>query len=328
MSAVALGRAARRGRPLHETVLRAFTAAPGFDYKFFLVIPRPPLPEQAVRAALARFIRHRVNSLDRRIEQAVAAAAPNDDAEDIAQELAEKHYRRVYLSDRRDFTRDILTEGRGLTWQQVHGNAAFAVASFFGRDAVGSDRLAEAFHDSLGHTGKYQDQVEKLIKLLAAEGAKRELAGQSLDDLYGTHWKHTAETDAEAIYQVDFAAICNVRDVLALLAEAITVYRITKDNVPDDPMMRRLLDFFRSSEQTHVWVRAASTLAYSPPDYCWKWMASMIEMICCDPDELSSFEEMTKQIDFTQNDIEDLLHRSAEKPSADPHRVLWLPSRL
>ena len=325
--AVALGRAAERGRPLHVTVLRAFTAAPGAECYFFVAVPRPPLPEQAVRAALAWFIRSRVVSLDRRIERAVATAASDDDAEDIAQELAERHYRRVYLADRRDFSRDILTQGRRLTRQQAQGSAVFAVASFLGRDAVGSDRLAEAFRDSWGYAGKYDDQSEELIRLIAAEGAKRELAGQSIDDLYGADLKHTVDIDTQAIYQVDFAAICNVRDVLVLLAEAVTTYWIYKDDYSDDPMISRLVDFFSSSIHTHVWIRAAAILAYTSHDYCWKWITEMIVMICCDPDNLSSFKEMARRIDFTQNDIEALVGRAAERPCVDPNHVLWLPDR-
>ncbi|MGH9477583.1 MAG: hypothetical protein ACRD1C_14875 [Terriglobales bacterium] len=124
-----------------------------------------------------------------------------------------------------------------------------------------------------------------------------------------------------------FAAICNFRDVLALLAQAVATYWIYKDSFPDDPMIRRLVDFFSSSIQTHVWVRAAAPLAGSSPDYCWKWMSSMMVMICCDPDSLGSFEKTAKRIDFTQDDIENLVYRAAEGPCVDPHRVLWLPDR-
>jgi hypothetical protein len=73
--AEALGRAARRGRPLHQTVLQIFAFDPHFELKSFLPTPRLPLPEQAVRAALVWFVRSRENSLDRRIERAVAAAS-------------------------------------------------------------------------------------------------------------------------------------------------------------------------------------------------------------------------------------------------------------
>ena len=308
--AAALSRAARRGRPLHETVLRAFTG--DHDFRFFLATARPPLPEQAVRAALVWFVRHASYRLERRIERAIAAAASDDDAEDIAEELAERHYRSIYLSHRRDFDRDIMTEGRRLTRRQAHGSTVFTLASFFGKDAVGSNRLVEAFRDSWGYAGNYDAQFEELVALLATEGIKRELAGLPLHDLYGSSRRHTVDTDTQAICHVDFAAICKVRDVLALLAETITIYRITKDNIPDDPIIRRLVDFFASSLQTHVWVRAAARLAYKPPDYRWQWMASMIEMICCDPDDLGSFEEMTRRIDFTREDIDSLLNRALQ----------------
>jgi len=286
--AEALGRAARPGRPLHETVLRVFAADPRFDLKIFLATPRLPLPDQAVRAALAWFIRYREKSVYRRIERAVAAASSDDEAEDIAAGLAERHYLCVSRRDRRDFNRDILTEGLRLTRKEALGHAVFAMASFVSQEAVGSDRLAEAARDSFGFTGEYQAEVEALVGFMAAENTKRELAGQHL---IGSLQKHTMDANTEAIRQADFAAICKVRDVLALLAEAAMIFRLTRKSIPDDPMMRRLVDFFTSSYETHHWVRAAAPLAYGTPADSWQWMASVIVMICGDLNDLGSFEE-------------------------------------
>jgi hypothetical protein len=195
-----------------------------------------------------------------------------------------------------------------LTRKQALGLAVTEMASFLGQEAVGSDRFAEALRDSLGYAGEYQDDVEALIRFIAAENAERELTGKPL---HGNPQKRTMEADAEAIRQVDFAAICKVRDVLSLLAEAGIVYRAAKKRVPDDPMMRRLADFFTSSYKTHMYVRMATPLTYTAPADSWKWMASVIVMICTDPDGLVDFEEMANRIDFTLDDIHDFVSRSA-----------------
>ena len=303
--AEALGRAARRGRPLHETVLQIFAFDPCFDLESFLAVPRLPLPEQAVRAALAWFIRHRENSLDRRIERAVATASADEDPDDIALEHAMRHYRRIYLSERYDFNRDILTDGPRMTWEQAVGCAHLAV----GQEAVGSDLYAKALLDSLGDTGEYRTKFEELISFMVTKDIEREFEGQSP---YGSGPKHTMDMDIEAVHQTDFATICNARDVLALLAETAYILKITRKTIPDDPMIRRLVDFLTSSYMNHFWASAAAPLAHTAPANSWKRMASVIVMICSEPVHLNSFQKMTKEIDFTRDDIESILSRSAE----------------
>jgi hypothetical protein len=55
----------------------------------------------------------------------------------------------------------------------------------------------------------------------------------------------------------------------------------------------------------------ATPLTYTAPADSWKWMASVIVMICTDPDDLAAFEEMADRIDFTLDDIHDFVSRSA-----------------
>ncbi len=313
--AEALARVARRGRSLHETVLRIFAADPRFDLKIFLVTPALPVPERAVRAALTWYVRNRVDSVDRRIERAVAAASSDDEAEDVASDLAERHYRRAFRSDRRDFKREALTEGLRLTAPEADAFAVFALARLLGQEAVGSDRFAEAFRDSIGRGGQYQDEADALARFVARENAKRELSGQPP---IGGVQRRTIEADVEAISKVSFAAIIQVRDTLSLLAEAAMIYRSTRDSIPEDQMVRRLIDFFTSSYETHVWVRAATPLSDTPLADSWKWMTSVIVMICSDPGDLESFQEMARRIDFTVGDLRGLVNRSTAERRARP----------
>ena len=300
--AAALGLAARPGRPLHQTVLQIFTFDPHFELKSFLPTPRLPLPEQALRAALVWFVRHRENTLARRIERAVAAAPADKDPDEIALDLAMRHYRSIYLSERYDYNRDILTEGPRMTWQQAVGYAYLAV----GQETVGSDLYAKAVFDSFGDPGEYQTKLEGVMRSLTAENIRREFAGQPA---IGSGLKRTMDMDIEAIRQADFATICNARDVLALLAEAAYIFKITRKAIPDDPMIRRLKDFLASSFMNHFWVRTAAPLAYTAPPDSWKRMSSALVMICAEPVHLSTFQEMAKEIDFTLDDIESILSR-------------------
>jgi hypothetical protein len=308
-----LARVARPGRSLHETVLRIFAADPRFDLKIFLVTPALPVPERAVRAALTWFVRNRVDSVHRRIERAVAAASSDDEAEDVASELAERHYRRAFRSDRRDFKREALTEGLRLTAPEAGAFAVFTLARLLGQELVGSDRFAEAFRDSIGRGGQYQDEADALVRFVARENAKRELSGQPT---IGSVQGGTIEADVEAIGKVSLAAICQVRDTLSLLAEAAMIYRATRDSIPEDQMVRRLIDFFTSSYETHLWVCAATPLSYTPLADSWKWMTSMIVMICSDPGDLESFQEMARRIDFTVGDLRGLVSRSTAERRA------------
>jgi hypothetical protein len=178
---------------------------------------------------------------------------------------------------------------------------------------VGSDRFAEAFRDSIGRSGQYQDEADTIARFVARENAKRELSGQPT---IGSVQGGTIEADVEAIDKVSLAAICQVRDTLSLLAEAAMIYRATRDSIPEDQMVRRLIDFFTSSYETHLWVRAATPLSYTPLADSWKWMTSMIVMICSDPGDLESFQEMARRIDFTVCDLRGLVSRSTAERRA------------
>lgn len=313
--AEALGRAARQGRSVQETVLRVFSADPRFDLNLFLATPRLAVPEPAVRAAFTWFIRHKVNSVQRRIERAVAAAPSGVEAEDIVADLTERHYIRAYRSDWRDLDRDILTEGPRLTRQEALGFSVVSMVSFLGQESVGAERFAEASREAFGESGQHQAVVDGLFRFMEAENTRRELAGQPP---IGSSRPHTMDADAEAIGRVRFEAICTVRDALALLAEAGMIYRMTKKSIPDDPMRLQLADFFKSSYQAHIWTRAATPLTYTTLADSWEWLASLIVMICCDPEDLGSFEEVARGIDFTLEDIRGLVRRASESRQGPP----------
>lgn len=226
-----------------------------------------------------------------------------------AADLTERHYIRAYRSDWRDFNRDILTEGSRLTRQEALGLSVISMASLLGQESVGAERYAEAAREAFGGSGQHQGLIDELFRFMEAVNTRRELAGQLPID---SSRPHTMDADSEVIGQVSFEAICAVRDTLALLAEAGMIYRAMKKTIPEDPMRLKLTEFFKSSHQAHIWTRAATLLTYTTLADSWEWMASLIVMICCDPEDLGPFEEMTGGIDFTLEDIRGLVRRARE----------------
>jgi hypothetical protein len=83
---------------------RLFTFNPRYRLEIFLVAPQLPLPERPVRDALIWFIQHRENSVARRIQRVIASTGSPDAIEEIAGDLALKHYLSVYRSHRQDHT--------------------------------------------------------------------------------------------------------------------------------------------------------------------------------------------------------------------------------
>ena len=304
--AESLARATRRGRPLYEAVLEIFTADPRFSSKVFLAVPRPPLPEHAVREALAWFIRYRENSVWRRIERAVAGLSA-EDAEDVAAEVAQRHYIGVYRSQEKDLDRRLITEGHALSKREALGHTVLSVANLLGQEAIGSERFAEAASDSFGDAGEPQGEIEALTKYMAAENIRRELTGEPL--IGSDSQKHTIDADIDAIRKIDFDVICRLRDTLALLAEAAMIYEAFRASLRADPMIRHLLDFFTSDIYANLWVRGAAPIAYTEPAESWKRMVASIVTICSDVEDLADFEKMAERIDFTLDEIRDFVIR-------------------
>lgn len=257
-----------------------------------------------MREALVWFIRYRENSVWRRIERAVVGLS-DEDAEDEAAEVARRHYLSVSRSQKRDYGRRLITEGRALSKGEAMGHADLSVANLLGQELIGSDRFAAAVSDSFGDPANYQDEIEALIKYLTTENIRRELAGEPL--IGSNSQMHKIDTDIDAIRRVDFSVICRTRDTLALLAEAAMIYETFKERLRNDAMIGRLLEFFTSDIYTNLWVRWAAPIAFTEPAESWKHMAASIVTICSDVDDLVDFEEMADRIDFNLDDIRDFV---------------------
>jgi hypothetical protein len=211
-----LALASLRGRPLHEAVLRLFTYNPRFHINIFLVTPPLPLAERPVRDALTWFIQYRENSVTRRIERAIARAHSSDAAEEIAADLAQRHYLGVLRAQRKDFAESIVTRGIKLTRDRAIGLSNLAISGILGQDAIGADLLADAIRDSTVIPDNSRAELESLIQFMIRENQRRGFAGEPL---IGAHPPETMERDIAALRAIDFTALCRMRDTLALLAE-------------------------------------------------------------------------------------------------------------
>ncbi len=298
-----LALATRRGRPLHEAVLRLFTYNPRYRLDIFLVAPQLPLAESPVRDALIWFIQHRENSVARRIERAVARAESPDAAEEIAADLARKHYLDVFRSQRKDHTGNIVTRGFPLTKAQAIAQSNLAIADVLGQDAIGADLYVDGMRYSSLISGNVRGELEPLIQFMISENRRRELAGEPL---IGAHPPETMEHDIAAVRHIEFSSLCRMRDTLALLAEANLIYESARETRHNDPRMHRLLEFFTSSMEAHLLVLAANRIARAPIADAWKVMAQAIVMYCPE-EQFATFDALDSKITFTVDDIRSII---------------------
>jgi hypothetical protein len=298
-----LALATRRGRPLHESVLRLFTYNPRYRLDIFLVAPQLPVPESPVRDAFVWFIQHRENSVRRRIERAVASAQSPDAAEEMALDLARKHYLGVSRSQQRDHTGNIVTRGFPLTQAQAIAQSNLAIADVLGPDAIGADLYADAMRHTSGISDNVRSELEPLIQFMIAENRRRELAGEPL---IGAHPPETMDHDIAAVRRIEFSSLCRIRDTLALLAEANLIYESARETRRDHPMMQHLLEFFTSSMEAHLLVLAANLIARAPIAEAWKVMAQAVVMYCPEED-FATFDALHSKITFTVDDIRSVI---------------------
>jgi len=196
-----LALATRRGRPLHEAVLRLFTYNPRYRLGILLVAPQLPMPEKPVRDALIWFIQHRENSVTRRIQRVIASAESPDAAEEIAAGLARKHYLGVVRSQREDDAENIVTRGYPLTRAEANAQSDRAVADVLGQDAIGADLYADGLRYSSLIPDSARNELDSLINFMISENRRRELAGAPL---IGARPAETMEQDIAAVRRIEF----------------------------------------------------------------------------------------------------------------------------
>ena len=214
--AEALALAVRRGRSIHEAVLRIFTANPRLPDLF--EHPGLPIPESALRRALDWFVRVGERTLDRRIERTLIRHRTNstDEAADLVIRLVLSHYAQLrHNPDPTSSRRPDIWKAGGR--REAENAAALAVARHLGQNEIGADRFAEIVlglfqRQEVAADDREYEQAKKEVRKVFEE---RDFAGEQLSP--AEPWRD-ATTVLKRLALVPFDEILAVREQIACVA--------------------------------------------------------------------------------------------------------------
>ncbi|MFF4632111.1 hypothetical protein [Streptomyces griseorubiginosus] len=264
----------RRGRSIHEAVLRVFAADPRYDDLF--VPPKVRLPEQAIRSALEWFVRFGDQSLDRRIERALKRmkGSPDDAAEKVYQ-LAITHYRQVQNYP------EPSTERLPSLWnlndeREVEHFALLAVARFIGPEEVGPERYANIVANNRIRDGRSTEEVARAREIIESLLINRQL---SEGYVMKSSPDPTIEQACEILSNVSISHIYATRDKLAFASEAGRLYSYIRGSEIGEPLSTRIREASTSSIDANMLFHAIIPIAEDVPGGAWHRMTSILIMI-------------------------------------------------
>ncbi|WP_159062882.1 hypothetical protein [Streptomyces scabiei] len=297
----------RRGRSIHEAVLRVFTADPRYDDLFML--PKVRLPEQAIRSALEWFVRFGDQSLDRRIERALKRmkGSPDDAAEKVYQ-LAIAHYRRVQNYPQ--------PSGKRLPnlWnlndeREVEHFALLAVARFIGPEEVGPERYANIVANNRIRDGRSTEEIARARAIIESLLINRQISEGFLIE---PSPDPMIEQACEYLANVSISHIYATRDKLAFASEAGNLYSYLRGSEIGEPLNTRMRESSTSSIDANMLFHAIIPIAEEVPGEAWHRMTSILIMILTQ-----------KRGDFIEESYSDALNRLAH--AAAPERFNKAP---
>ncbi|MCF6475731.1 hypothetical protein FAF44_46385 [Nonomuraea sp. MG754425] len=269
----------RRGRSVHEAILRIFTVDPRHND---LLEEGLQIPERAIHSSLEWFIREGDQTLDRRIERRIRRSmASPDDAAEIARRLTATHYRDLFRHP------PPTSKLRSKVWappepHNINEEASRLSIRFAGDDEPGADLIAELIVSALPEhildsTGGRFAAKERLASLLA----ERETADQPPIKL---PMLQTMDVTLRFLSEVDIKRIRDARDKLACVSEMGNLYIHAGGSDAAKEMSDRMLNATTESIDAnflfHIALPIASTLAQD----AWHRMASLIIMLLTESD--------------------------------------------
>jgi hypothetical protein len=310
--AEALALATIKKRPLEQAVLHVFTTHPRFDQG--LAATSIPLPERAVRRALAWYMARDDSHPLAAIEKAARSASScPDKAMDAALESAHRYFSKLYrqATQRRHppgtTAPDNLADADGL--------ATFAVATVLGFENYGADAIVEAVSKSLPELAdEYGNQLfaqwSKAVR--KAEGvSERPFSRQP-------RWP-SLEDRVQRMERVEYPVICTVRDVLALLVEASPALALARQAGIDNPDVLHIEAIRTSNRRTDEYLKRAEAISRRPGERAWKGFTGLLLDVCTSPRRLSTFQEDVTALDPALDDVPGLGRRilaSCNAPTA------------
>ncbi|MFJ2099368.1 hypothetical protein ACIOHR_19555 [Streptomyces anulatus] len=294
--AQALALATIKKRPLEQAVLHVFTQG--------LAATSVPLPERAVRRALAWYMARDDSHPLAAIEKAARSAGScPDKAMDAALESAHSYFSKLYrqATQRRHppgtTAPDNLADADGL--------ATFAVATVLGFENYGADAIVEAVSKSVPELAdEYGNQLftQWSNAVRKAEGINESPFSRR------PRWPFLEER-VQKMERVEYPAICKVRDVLALLVEASPTLALARQAGIDDPDVLHIEAIRTSNRRTDEYLRRAEAISRRPGERAWKGFTGLLLDVCTSPRRLSTFQEDVTALDPALDDVPGLGRR-------------------
>ncbi|MFE7448457.1 hypothetical protein [Streptomyces griseus] len=300
--AEALARATVRKRPLEQAVLEVFFTGTRFDQ--LLAATSVPLPERAVRRGLAWYMARDRSHPFAAIELAARSAGGCPDrAMDAALEVAHRYFPGLYRQARQKGQPPGMTVPDSLA--DADGLATFAVATVLGFEDFGADAVVEAVRKSLPELAdEYGEQVFTQLSRALWEG---EGDGASLWSRR-TRWP-SLEDRLQRMEQLEYAQLCRIRDVLALLVEASPALALARRTGVEDPDVRHIETVRALNQRTDEYLQRAETVSRYSAERAWKGFTGLLLHVCSSPRRLSTFQEDVSVLDPALNDISGLGRR-------------------
>lgn len=217
--AQALALATVKKRPLEQAVLHVFSTHPRA-----CAAASDPLPERAVRRALAWYIARDDSHPLAAIENAARSAGScPDKAMDAALAEAHRYFAKLYRQAKQKglpagtAAPDSLADARAL--------ATFAVATVRGFEHFGADAIVEAVSTSLPELA--DEYGEQIFEQLSKTSREVESDGENPFSRR-TRWP-SLQNRIQSMERVEYPLICAVRDVLALFVEASPALAVARN---------------------------------------------------------------------------------------------------
>lgn len=300
--AEALARATVRKRPLEQAVLEVFFTGSRFDQ--VLAATSVPLPERAVRRALAWYMARDRSHPFAAVELAARSAGGcPDTAMDAALEAAHRYFPGLYRQARQKGQPPGMTVPDSLA--DADGLATFAVATVLGFEDFGADAVVEAVRKSVPELA--DEYGEQVFARLSSALREAESDGASLWSRR-TRWP-SLEDRVQRVEQVEYAQLCTIRDVLALLVEASPALALARRAGVEDPDIRHVEAVRALNRRTDEYLRRAEAVSRYPAERAWKGFTGLLLHVCSSPGRLSMFQEDVTVLDPALNDVPGLGRR-------------------
>ncbi|MFI1802982.1 hypothetical protein ACH415_05110 [Streptomyces californicus] len=287
--AEAMARVSRRGRSIHEAILRMFTVSPLHQDLAAEVLP---IPESVIRESLIWFIWHGEQTLDRRIERALRRSqGSTEEMIEIVVRMSGRQSRSV--SSNPPPTAEMRPWPK-LTKRDLQGMNALAVAKFLGWQEIGSRGVAEVLSGAAPSTStaeEIQDDTDRMESLFL----RRELAGQGLVKFP----RHVPMEEAEElIRRADDRVLWDVRNKLARIAQVGHLMLLLRDDRTE-----KFLDLVYSSHTNVTLLYAAIPIAVTLETTAWHTMAALMVVLLTDDDARDWFGALDQLTDATRSDL-------------------------